>query len=391
MAAEQIHFNIPIDKHKSPPYTFTPVSDVYQKGGSTLADATMKRMKAAVLTAYRKIEWMDADIPQISGNEVLIKVSYACICGSDQHIFLGEFHPRTHLPFIPGHEFSGYIAELGPEVRKLKIGDKVVVDPIIWCRECPACSIGHHPACSSLKLVGIDLDGGFSEYMKVPESMIYKVSAETSYEHAALVEVLSIGFHACNRAQVKKGDTVVIWGAGKVGQSILQAVRTKTSNTLIMVDILDERLKISQKAYPDVTILNASKVNPVEEIKRITDQKGVDIAFEAVGHHVELPGVVHPVRGCVQSIRGAGKVCVLGLSNEPSPVVMKELIWKEGTIVASRVSHGEFAETIENLAKGTLKPDVLISDILHPSKAQRAFELLENEPERHLKILLKFS
>jgi threonine dehydrogenase-like Zn-dependent dehydrogenase len=99
---------------------------------------------------------------------------------------------------------------------------------------------------------------------------------------------------------------------------------------------------------------------------------------------------VNPIRGCIQAIRGGGKVCVLGLSSEPSPIVMKELIWKEGTIVTSRVSHGEFAETIENLNQGTLKPDALVTDILHPSQAQQAFHLLENEPEKHLKVLLKF-
>jgi threonine dehydrogenase-like Zn-dependent dehydrogenase len=350
----------------------------------------MKKMKAAVLEQYKKFEWKEVNMPEISGDEVLIKVAYAGICGSDQHIFLGEFHPRTPIPFIPGHEFAGTIAETGPEVKKFKTGDRVAVDPIIWCGTCPACLIHHYPACTSLKLVGVDLDGGFAEYMKVPESMLYKITPGISDKYAALVEVLSIGFHACNRAKVKANDQVVIWGAGKVGQSILQAVRTKTQNTLIMVDILEERLALAQKAYPDIHIVNASKESPVEFIKKITNNKGVDIAFEAVGHWVELPSVVNPVRGCVQSIRGAGLVCVLGLGNEPSPLVMKELIWKEGTIVTSRVSHGEFAETIENLEKGTLKPEMLISDILHPSEVQHAFEMLEKEPSKHLKILLKF-
>jgi threonine dehydrogenase-like Zn-dependent dehydrogenase len=351
----------------------------------------MQKMKAAVLEQYGKIIWKDVDVPLIKGDEVLVKVSYAGICGSDQHIFLGEFHPRTHIPFIPGHEFAGTIFDTGPDVKNYKKGDRVAVDPIMWCGTCPACLIHHYPACTSLKLVGVDLDGGFSEYMKVPESMLYRITPGISDAHAALVEVLSIGFHACKRAKVKENDQVTIWGSGKVGQSILQAVRTKTQNTVIMVDVLEERLMLAKKAYPDIHVINASKENPVEMIKKITDHKGVDIAFEAVGHWVELPGIVNPVRGCVQSIRGAGVVCVLGLGNEPSPIVMKELIWREGTIVTSRVSHGEFAETIENLEKGTLKPEMLISDVLHPSQAQHAFEMLEKEPSRHLKILLKFS
>ncbi|HPT32854.1 MAG TPA: zinc-binding dehydrogenase, partial [Prolixibacteraceae bacterium] len=261
----------------------------------------------------------------------------------------------------------------------------------IWCGHCPACRRGHYPACTSLKLVGIDLDGGFSEYMKVPETMLYRVTDNISEEHAALVEVLSIGFHACKRAGVQENDNLVIWGAGKVGQCILQAAKTKTNGQIIMVDLLDERLAIAARAYPDVQLINAGLTNPVEKIKELTGGEGVDIAFEAVGHAKEIPGGVNPVRGCIQAIRGGGKVCTLGLSAEPSPIVMKELIWKEGTIVTSRVSHGEFAETIDNLHRGTLKPDALVTDNLHPSEAQKAFHLLEDEPGKHLKILLKFT
>jgi len=351
----------------------------------------MKKMNAAVLTEYKKVEWKSVDIPEISGNEVLIKVSYACICGSDQHVFLGELHPRTRLPLIQGHEFAGTIVGTGPDVKNFKSGDRVAVDPIIWCGHCQACKRHHYPACSTLKLVGIDLDGGFSEFMKVPELMLYKVGDKIPEQHAALVEVLSIGFHACKRAGVRAGDTVVIWGAGKVGQSILQALKTKTRNTVILVDILDERLAMAKKAYDDVQIINATRTNAIEKISEITGNEGVDIAFEAVGHTKDLQGVVNPVRGCIQAIRGAGKVCVLGLSTEPSPIVMRELIWKEGTLITSRVSHGEFAETIENMNLGTLKPSSLVTDIMPPSRTQQAFEMLEDEPQKHLKILLDFN
>jgi L-gulonate 5-dehydrogenase len=365
------------------------LQNLFSKAGNK--KMSMKKMNAAVLEQYGKFEWKEVDIPEINENEVLIKVTYAGICGTDQHIFLGEFHPRTRIPFIPGHEFSGIIVKTGSEVKKFRKDDRVAVDPIIWCGTCPACQIHHYPACTSLKLVGVDLNGGFSEFMKVPESMLYKISSGISDKHAALIEILSIGFHACNRANVKENDKVVIWGAGKVGQSILQAVRTKTQSTLIMIDILEERLSLAKKTFPEIHIINASRENPLEGIKRITNGKGVDIAFEAVGHSVDIPDIVNPVRGCIQSIRGAGVVCVLGLGNDPSPVVMKELIWKEGTIITSRVSHGEFAEAIMNLEKGTLKPDMLITDIIHPSKVQHAFELLKEEPSKHLKILLKFS
>ena len=347
-------------------------------------------MKAAVLKQYRKIEWDDVPTPSISPIQVLIKIKYASICGSDQHIFNGDFHPRTKLPLIPGHEFNGEIVEIGKKIKNHRKGDLVAVDPIIWCGECPSCKIGHYPACTSLKLLGIDLDGGFGEYIAVEEHMLYKTGANIPASHAALIEILSIGFHACNRASVSQQNTIAIWGAGKVGQSILQAARTRTNNTIFMVDPIADRLKIAQKTYSDVITINPFDTDPVATIKEYTKGKGVDIAFEAVGHARSIDGRLNPVRSCIQVIRGAGTVCVLGLGDEPSPLIMKELIWKEAKIVASRVSHGEFAETIRQLEAGKLKPEALISDILPAFEAQKGFELLENEPEKHLKILLEF-
>lgn len=181
-------------------------------------------MKAAVLTDYNKVEWLEVEKPVCQPGEVLIEVMYGCICGSDQHIHKGEFHPRTKTPMIMGHEFGGVVVQVGKGVDGWAVGDKVAPDPIIWCGICPACLKGHFPACTSLKLIGIDSDGGFAQFISLPPSMLYKVPASIPDQHVALVEVLSIGCHAKNRAQVKKDDTVVIWGSGKVGLCILEAL-----------------------------------------------------------------------------------------------------------------------------------------------------------------------
>lgn len=347
-------------------------------------------MKAAVLTAYNKVEWLEVEKPSCKPGEVLIRVIFGAICGSDQHIHKGEFHPRTRTPMIMGHEFGGVVAEVGEGVEGWALGDKVAADPIIWCGTCPACLKGHFPACTTLKLIGIDTDGGFTQFISLPSSMLYKVPSHIPDEHVALVEVLSIGCHAKNRANVRKDDIVVIWGSGKVGLCILEAVRTVTDNTVFMVDILDPRLEIGPGYYDNVIAINALKENPVERIKKETGGRGADIAFEAVGHAREIKDVVNPVRGCVQSVCGGGTVCVLGLGNEPAPVLFKELIWKEARIVSSRVSHGEFAEAIELLKEGRLKPEALISQKLHGSQTQRGFEILEENPAENIKILLDF-
>lgn len=347
-------------------------------------------MKAAVLAQYKKIEWKtDLPVPQIGDNDVLVRVEYTGICGSDIHIFNGDFHPRTQLPLIPGHEFSGIIQDTGKGVEKFEIGDRVVVDPIIWCGECAACQIGHYPACISLKLIGIDMDGGFGEYVRVPQGMLYKIPNTISALNAALIEVYSIGFHACKRARVQENDTIVIWGTGRIGQAILQTARTLTSNKIICVDIIDSRLENAQSAYPDIVTINAFKQDPVELIKKITDGRGVDVAFEVVGHATKIVNKPNPIQGCIQAIRGAGTLCILGLGDEPTPILTKELIWKEAKIVASRVSHGEFADAIAHLEKGVLKPTSLISKVFDIKEAQQAFHLLEKSPEEYLKVILK--
>jgi threonine dehydrogenase-like Zn-dependent dehydrogenase len=347
-------------------------------------------MKASVLTQYGQLEWKEMDKPGCPADQVLVKVSFGCICGSDEHIFKGEFQPRTKVPMIMGHEFGGTIEEVGADVKGFEVGEKVAPDPIIWCGECPACLIGHYPACTSLKIIGVDLNGGFTQYITLPPSMLYKVPPQIPDEHVALVEVLGIGCHAKNRAGVKQDDTIVIWGSGKVGLCVLQAVRTVTDNTIYMVDILPERLALAEKHYDNVITIDGNKEDPVKVIMEKTNGKGVDVAFEVVGHPHKVPGLVDPVRGCIQSIRGAGTVCVLGLGADTSPVLFKELIWKEAKIVASRVSHGEFAEVIDHLVHNRLKPDMLITRTLNGADAQSGFDMLASNPAENVKILLDF-
>ena len=348
-------------------------------------------MKAAVLEKYNHFEWKDVPTPVITDDELLVKVGYASICGSDLHVYRGEFGARTQLPLIPGHEFMGQVVGVGAKVQKIQKGERIAVDPIFWCGQCPACQRGHYPACHSLKLKGIDTDGGFAEYVAVKEFMAYPVGATISDRHAALVEVLAIGFHACNRSGVKAGDSVAIWGAGRIGQVILRAVRTITSAPVFMVDIVPKRLQMASALYSDVIPVSAMDTDPVAFIKNHTNGFGVDVAFEAVGHASSIPKRLHPIRSCVHAIRGGGMVCLLGLADEAVPLVMRELILKEGKIMTSRVSHGEFKTAIQYLEQGVLNPEALITGEIEGKEMQKGFDLLQSHPDQHLKILVRLS
>ncbi|MBD3375702.1 alcohol dehydrogenase catalytic domain-containing protein [candidate division KSB1 bacterium] len=346
------------------------------------------KMQAAVLIKYNQVEWKTVPVPEIRSDQVLVRVGYAGICGSDQHIFSGDFHPRTRVPFIPGHEFAGTVAGVGERVKHFEVGDRVCIDPIIPCGQCAACELEHYPACTSLKLLGVDMDGGFGQFVAADEHMVYKLDDRISERDASLIEVYSIGFHACNRAGLKADDTVAIWGGGRIGHSIAQAARTRTANKIFIIDILEKRLEIARQYYHNVITINPDTQDPVKIIQEHTHNRGVDVAFEAVGHAHETRFAPHPVRACVQSIHGAGTVCVLGLADDPAPIVMKELIWREAKIVASRVSHGEFSEAITHLGKGDLVPDALVTTVMPASDAQKAFNMLQENPDDYLKIVL---
>jgi threonine dehydrogenase-like Zn-dependent dehydrogenase len=347
-------------------------------------------MLAAVTTQYGKIDWQEMPEPQIAPNQVLVKVGSASICGSDEHIFRGDFHPRTNTPLIQGHEFMGRVVETGSEITRFKSWDRVAIDPIIWCGECPACKMGHYPACTRLKLIGVDMNGGFGEYVAVAEHMCFPLYDNIPDQHGALVEVYGIGFHASKRAKLKAGDSVAIYGTGKVGHCVYQAARTITDNTIFLVDVIGSRLKLATDNYKNVVTIDSTKQDPVKVIQEHTHGAGVDVAFEVVGHAHPVKDRHHPVRSCIQSIHGAGVVCVLGLADDPAPLNMKELIWREASIVASRVSHGEMKDAIEHLHQGNLQPEVIISAEIHPSQTGDAFGWLEKEPDRFLKVIMNF-
>ena len=346
-------------------------------------------MHAAVMTEYGRIEWLEVPVPKIGENEVLVKVQVANICGSDMHIYHGKFHPRTSTPLIMGHEFTGTVVAKGARVEDVNLGERVAPNPIFWCGECPACKLGRYSACSTLKLIGIDVDGAFGEYVAVKDFMLYKLPPEITDEDASLIEIYAVAFHACNRAQLKPGDMTAIWSAGRVGHCLLQVVRTITDQPVFIVDIVQSRLELAKQFDPNVTTINALEEDPVEVIKKLTDGRGVDVAFEAGGPPKALPGRPHAIMECVHSIRGGGTVCLVGIAGEPVPITLKEIIWKEVQMMATRVYVGEFADAIREMSRGNLRPDLLMTKVLPMRDIVEAFDLLETQPDKYLKVGLR--
>ena len=259
-------------------------------------------MKAGILYTDREIRLGEAPDPHLRPDEVLVESAYAGICGTDLHIFRGEFHSRVQFPAILGHEFGGLIIEVGKEASKqgFRVGERVAVDPILPCHTCTACLTGHQNACHTLKLLGVDLNGGFGQIVAVPARNLYHLPDSVPMEYVSMVEMYALGHHVLQRGQVQPGETVVILGAGKLGLSILDVLCHSADPSMALVtDFNPYRLDIARKLGA-AEALDVSLVDPIEYLMEMTAGVGADCVIEAVGHFHEMPDRQAPLAQAVQ-------------------------------------------------------------------------------------------
>ena len=345
-------------------------------------------MKAAILYNDRDIRPGHAPDPAIGPDEVLVSSGFAGICGTDLHIYRGEFKERVKYPAIQGHEFGGTILELGRNVKGLRIGERVVVDPILSCLACPACLTGHINACRTLKLLGVDLDGGFGQAVAVPASHILALPESIPMEYAPMVELYGIAHHILQRGGLQPGESVAILGAGKVGLSVIDVLCHRAGPALtIATDLHEFRLALARELGADHTI-DVTREDPVERVMEVTGGAGVDCVIEAVGHFHEIPGRDAPLQQAVRMVRNGGRIVTVGLGEQLSAVHFKTLVLKEAVLIASRVTLGEFPRAIRLMAKGLLHPDLLVTHRMTMSEVAAAFTKVDREEPETIKIVL---
>jgi 2-desacetyl-2-hydroxyethyl bacteriochlorophyllide A dehydrogenase len=345
-------------------------------------------MKAAVLYGDKQIEPRDAPDPQIGPDQVLVASGTAGICGTDLHVYRGEFKARVQYPAILGHEFGGVIEEVGRDVHGYKPGDRVVVDPIMSCGRCEACLTGHINACSTLKLLGIDLDGGFGQYVAVPTDRLIRLPDSIPMAYAPMVELFSIGHHVLNRGMVQPGETIAILGAGKVGLSVLDVMcHSASPNLAISTDVYASRLEVARKLGAEYAI-DVTKEDPVARVRDITHGEGVDCVIETIGHYHTFEGQDSPLEQAVQMIRNGGRIVTVGLGEQRSDIYFKAFVLKEAILIGSRVTMGEFPRAIRLMAKGLLHPELLITHQMPMRDVAAAFDKVDREEPETLKIVL---
>ena len=339
-------------------------------------------MRAAVLYNIRDLRLEDVSTPEFSTDEVLIKVNATGVCGTDIHIYRGEW--KTSMPIILGHEFSGVIVETGRDVKNLKIGDPVVAEPNILCGSCYFCRMSERNYfCENLKATGVTINGAFAEYVKTKAENVYKVTEGFNLDEAALIEPLACCVRGIDQAKVRTGDTVAIVGAGPIGLILLQLVKLAGASMVIQTDMEDARLKMARDLGADHTI-NVAEEDPVEAIKRLTGGYGVDVAIEAVGSP-------KAITQAMKATRRGGRLNIFGVSPEDAVWEVKpfELYEKELTITTSYRSPFTFQRAVKIALSGKVKLKPLISHIFRLEEIHRAFEVAEKRLEGAVKVLVK--
>jgi len=237
-------------------------------------------MKASVLYAIEDLRIQDIPVPSPSENEILIRIEACTICGTDIRVY-HYGHKHIRFPRITGHEISGEIVEVGIKVENYKIGQRVAVAPAVPCEECYYCRRGIQSMCLNLKGIGYHFDGGFTQFMIIPEvavrnGCVNSIADNLSFEEAALAEPLACAINGQELSKIGLGDTVVIIGAGPLGCMHMQLARAKGASKVILVELSLFRTDFAiDFAMPDVTI-NPSKENAVQRIKEETNGRGAD-------------------------------------------------------------------------------------------------------------------
>ncbi|RPJ55533.1 MAG: galactitol-1-phosphate 5-dehydrogenase [Acidobacteria bacterium] len=342
-------------------------------------------MKALVLKEYSRFSFEEVPEPSLAPDHVLIRVKACGICGSDVHGMDGSTGRRIP-PIVMGHEASGVIAAAGPEVHDFKPGDRVTFDSTIYCGSCFFCKRGEINLCDNRRVLGVScgdyrLHGAFAEYVAVPERVLYRIPDALSFERAAMIEPCSIAFHAVNRARLTINDTAVVVGSGMIGLLVIQALRLAGCGRIFAVDVEDAKLELARRLGADA-VLNSSRVDTADEIRRLTHNRGADLAFEAVG-------ISPAVQTALASVRKGGQLVLVGNLAPMVDFPLQAAVTRELTVLGCCASRGEYPACLDMIAAGKLDVDVLMSATAPLADGAAWFGRLYGKERGLMKVVLK--
>ncbi|WP_106478864.1 Zn-dependent oxidoreductase [Phytohalomonas tamaricis] len=336
-------------------------------------------MKAFQVRAPHEYSVTKIDRPQAAPGEVLVRVAYAGICGSDMHIIHGD-NAFVRYPRITGHEFSGVVEALGEGVEGVEIGARVCVDPVINCGHCYPCRIGRPNVCANLQVIGVHRDGGFEQYVAIPAANLNPLPESIGLDAGALVEPYTIAANVLERMAPHPGDRLLVFGAGVIGLTIVQMARALGIEDITVTDVIDERL-ITARDLGATRTVNGLQQDIEAFVRELTDGEGMPLIADAAC----LPQLLPPI---VRMASPAGRIGLLGFASAPSELVQLEVIKKELTLVGSRLNNRRFPQVLELMAAGRLDATALVSHRMPLDEMSEAITLIEQHPERVRKVLI---
>ncbi len=325
------------------------------------------------LSAAPGAEIRQVSVPKFGPRDVLVKVKVASICGTDLHIYNWDrwAQGRIHPPLIPGHEFCGEVAAFGSEVTSVKEGDFVSAEMHVACGKCLQCRTGDAHICQNVKIIGVDANGAFGEYVVIPESNIWKLDAAIPEEYASILDPLGNAVHTVLAGEIA-GKTVAITGCGPIGLFSIAVARAVGASTIFALEVNEHRRKVAKQMHADY-VLDPTKDDVRSIVMERTGGLGVDVVLEMAGHP-------DAIRTGFDIVRRGGRISLLGLTSKPIALNFSEdIIFKGITIqgINGRRMYQTWYQMTALLTSGRLDLRPVITDRLPMSDFAVAMERLK--------------
>ncbi|MFL5997540.1 MAG: zinc-binding dehydrogenase [Streptomyces sp.] len=319
-------------------------------------------------TAARTLDTAPADTRSPGPGEVELAPAYVGICGTDLHIFHGDMDARVAAPAVLGHEMSGRVVRVGPDLEGWQPGDAVTVMPLRWDDTCPACRSGHQHICQHLDFIGIDSPGAMQQRWTVPAATLVRLPDSLPLDRAALVEPTAVAVHDVGRAGVRDGEKVVVVGGGPVGVLIALVARA-TGADVRVVELSAHRRLLAEEL--GLAAWDPAAVDVPELVREWTGDAGADVAFE-------VSGAAGGMDTAVEVLGVRGRLCLVAIHPKPREINLHRFFWRELTLVGARLyARSDFEKAVALVADGTIPVERLISKVVPLTEAPAAFEALE--------------
>ncbi|MGV2878344.1 Zn-dependent oxidoreductase [Pantoea vagans] len=334
-------------------------------------------MKSVVIEQPGELVLAERPLPQPAAGEVRVKVAYASICGSDVHIWHGH-NPFAKYPRVIGHEFFGVIDAVGDGVDAARLGQRVAVDPVVSCGHCYPCSVGRPNVCTTLQVIGVHRDGGFSEYALAPAKNAWHLPDAIPDKLASLIEPFTIAANITAFLKPQPDDVALIYGAGPMGLTAIQVLKgVYQVKKVMVVDRLPERLALAEQSGADQLFDNS-------EIPLAAQLEGVQptLIIDAACH----PSILAEAAALASP---AARIGLLGFSGEPCAITQQSLTSKELSLFTSRLNSNRFPQVTEWMEKGLIQPEKLVTHYFPLQEIERAMTLFEKDPRTCCKVILQ--